>query len=281
MTHPLTADSPAPAHPAGFSSYVAEKLGWYVYLLRDPRDGQVFYVGKGTGNRVFAHEAVVRKDLGLNADGDLTADYEADEADVESSKNTRIRDIVQAGMHVEHLIARHGLSSDEHAYDVEAALIDVVSAVRPQPTLTNIMGGHHSDVRGLMSAVDAMAIYEAPAAPPIDVPAILFRIPLLWYPAMPPQELFLATRGWWRLGARREKARYAFAVSKGVIRAVYRIDTWRPRRQGDLNWEEDPPGKPKWGFEGEPADEMAHYLNCSLAHMYKKGEQGPFKYVNC
>ena len=31
----------------GFSPYVQERLAYYVYLLSDPRDGQIFYVGKG------------------------------------------------------------------------------------------------------------------------------------------------------------------------------------------------------------------------------------------
>ena len=34
---------------------VADKLGWYVCLLVDPRDGEPFYVGKGKGNRVMSH----------------------------------------------------------------------------------------------------------------------------------------------------------------------------------------------------------------------------------
>lgn len=32
----------------GFSSDVCSKIGFYVYRLIDPRNGQTFYVGKGT-----------------------------------------------------------------------------------------------------------------------------------------------------------------------------------------------------------------------------------------
>ena len=38
-----------------FKKGVAEELGFYVYRLIDPRNGQTFYVGKGRGDRVFAH----------------------------------------------------------------------------------------------------------------------------------------------------------------------------------------------------------------------------------
>ena len=38
-----------------FSDAVSQKLGNYVYRLIDPRNGEAFYVGKGKGNRVFAH----------------------------------------------------------------------------------------------------------------------------------------------------------------------------------------------------------------------------------
>ena len=33
------------------SATVAEKLQYYVYLLIDPRDGLIFYVGKGVRDR--------------------------------------------------------------------------------------------------------------------------------------------------------------------------------------------------------------------------------------
>lgn len=34
---------------------VAARLKYYVYALRDPRDGHVFYVGKGKGSRINVH----------------------------------------------------------------------------------------------------------------------------------------------------------------------------------------------------------------------------------
>ncbi len=32
-----------------------EKHLYYVYCLVDPRNNQTFYIGKGKGNRIFAH----------------------------------------------------------------------------------------------------------------------------------------------------------------------------------------------------------------------------------
>lgn len=67
-----------------FSPEVSRKLGWYVYRLIDPRNGETFYVGKGRGNRVFAH---VRASEGLEGD-DL------------DNKIERIRQIQLAGFEV-------------------------------------------------------------------------------------------------------------------------------------------------------------------------------------
>ena len=36
-----------------FSTEVATQIGFYVYRLIDPRNGQTFYVGKGKENRVL------------------------------------------------------------------------------------------------------------------------------------------------------------------------------------------------------------------------------------
>ncbi|AHI27618.1 hypothetical protein H845_3717 (plasmid) [Komagataeibacter xylinus E25] len=43
-----------------FSDDVSEQIGYYVYRLVDPRNGETFYVGKGKGNRVFQHAVGAR-----------------------------------------------------------------------------------------------------------------------------------------------------------------------------------------------------------------------------
>src|SRR3712207_1428079 len=55
----------APKEPTrlSFAPGVVEKIGSYVYLLIDPRHNSVFYLGKGTGDRCFAHLAEARKTL--------------------------------------------------------------------------------------------------------------------------------------------------------------------------------------------------------------------------
>jgi hypothetical protein len=44
-----------------FAPGVAERLGYYIYALRDPRVGEIFYVGKGKGDRAFQHARHAKK----------------------------------------------------------------------------------------------------------------------------------------------------------------------------------------------------------------------------
>lgn len=195
----------AVSHPSGvsdariFSPFVCERLRYYVYLLRDPRNGQVFYIGKGLGNRVFAHAAAA---LDTATSGD---------------KLNRIRDIRADGHAVQAELLRFGLTEKE-AFEVEATMIQWVGLV----DLTNIVSGHDVRARGRMSTDNAIALFDAPPIDlaDIDEPMILFKIPRLWHPSLSGEELYEAVHGWWKLSRRRERARYAAAVSAGVIRGV-------------------------------------------------------------
>ena len=73
--------------PKSISGPLADSLAYYVYLLIDPRDGKVFYVGKGKGSRCFDHSA---KDDGVE-------------------KASRIAAIEAAGLTPQIDIIRHGL----------------------------------------------------------------------------------------------------------------------------------------------------------------------------
>src|SRR5205823_1368277 len=83
--------------------YLAEKLKSYVYAYVDPRDGEIFYVGKGVGDRAFAHLA--------------------DRS--ESEKVARIAAIQAGGKTPRIEIISFGLD-DNTASRIEAALIDTL-----------------------------------------------------------------------------------------------------------------------------------------------------------
>lgn len=253
----MSTDPPANGRDE-FSPYVAERLQSYVYLLSDPRNGDVFYVGKGIGNRVFAHAR------------------DALDEQLQSNKLDRIRDIRGAGLQVGYELLRFGLTPRE-AFEVEAAAIQLLGLGE----LLNVVAGHHAELRGRMSTSDAISLIDAPPVGEITEPVLLIKIPKLWYPSIPESELLEATAGWWKIGPRRERAKHAFCVNRGVIREIYRIDSWRPRAEGDRDWEHDLGKAPRWGFEGVVAHELGHYRNRSVRHLYKQGEASPIKFVNC
>ena len=77
---------------------------YYVYTLIDPRDGSVFYIGKGAGNRIHAHEREAK-------------------AGRQSRKCERIRDIEAAGLQITKRKVKH-FADEQDAYDFEAEMID-------------------------------------------------------------------------------------------------------------------------------------------------------------
>lgn len=93
---------------------------FYVYTLIDPRCGGVFYVGKGTGRRMFAHEAEWRRGEAVNA-----------------GKFSRIDSIKLAGLEVGKKIVAAHLTEDE-AFQRER---DLIASLLPGGRLTNIASG--------------------------------------------------------------------------------------------------------------------------------------------
>ena len=257
-----------------FDALAAEKIKFYVYALRDPRNNEVFYVGMGQKNRWFDHIKDANKNIN---DPKL--------------KLQRIREIEASGHQVDPFIIRSGINKKAHAYDIEAAVIHAYRLIEragiPIPVdLTNIVDGHHPE-RGLASIPAMQSLLNAPQAPEIDAPVGLFKIGVLWYPDMTNEDVRRATLGWWpqsKVKNGKTAAKYAFGVSDGIIRGVYKIDLamWRERVEGDRDWEDDIGNKPRWGFpDCSHAPEMSHYLNTSVKHLFKKGDQNSVKFLNC
>jgi len=74
---------------------------FYVYQLIDPRDGEVFYIGKGSGNRMFQHE----RDFASGKIGN-------------AAKSRKINSIRLSGAHVEcKEVARFMNEDDAYAFE--------------------------------------------------------------------------------------------------------------------------------------------------------------------
>lgn len=104
------------------------RLGKYIYALRDPRDRKVFYVGQGTGNRIFDHfnEAVAVNRECVNLENI-------------SSKTLRILDIWKHEEDVEWLIIAYNLSPTDSIADfVEAAIYDALLESQNGDTLNDV-----------------------------------------------------------------------------------------------------------------------------------------------
>ncbi|MCB2411529.1 hypothetical protein LGT39_01530 [Demequina sp. TTPB684] len=219
---------------------VVNHLGFYVYALRDPRDGDVFYVGKGKGDRINAHVREAGKD-----------------PQSERAKLQKIHDIERAGHDVDLVLIRHGIPDEAAAFMVEQSVIDGFAASRH--ALTNLVRGHDSGTLGLASLPAVVARYVAPPCPPIDEPVIMVKIQRGWRPDMTEVEVFEQTRGHWRISEHvRRHAGYCLGVAYGVVRGAYRVDSWFPSQ---MPWDE---GKNRWGFEGGPAEELAYAVGTQV-----------------
>lgn len=232
-----------------FAPKVAHAMGVYVYRLIDPRTDEAFYVGKGVGNRVFDH---------VNCAEQLLVSQQPDGEDTASLKLGRIREIMDAGFEVSHVIHRHGLT-DEVAFEVEAALIDVY------PELTNLQSGRASGVRAAMSVEELEALYALPVLGDCsDLKLVLINVNAL-DGDRGRASVYDQVRFAWKINvARAGGADLVLAVRRGVVIGVYTA-VWKSATVE--NFPEFGLHLPeRWGFVGEPAS----------SHMWERlvGERG-------
>ncbi len=189
-----------------------DTLGCYVYRLIDPRNGKTFYIGRGRGNRVFAH---VNDELEFSNSVDDN-DFTEDEV---SAKIKTIRDIRHAGLNVIHIIHRYGMT-DKEAMEVEAALIDDYSI-----GITNIQSGYDAD-RGIIETQTLIHKLSADEfVEPDDLDYIILKTKISKIENS--GSLYEATRRAWQLNLNKVQAYpYVLSTINGVVEEVYEVDNW-------------------------------------------------------
>jgi hypothetical protein len=252
--------------PDSFPPEIHESLGYYVYRLIDPRNGQTFYVGKGRGDRIFSH---AKQQLSQN-----TTD-QPDDDDDESLKLQTIGEIRRAGLEVLHVIHRHGMD-EQTSFEVEAALIEAY------PVLTNMQGGHGNQERGCAHTDELITKYQLEEAP-LDDQFIAININRSIEERM---SIYTATNWCWKIAEwRAVKNTPVVAHTAGIIRGVFEVDYWcradDPSFQSRIGPNEDLEQISKrWGFHGHPAREelQAKYMKKRLPKA-KKGHASPLRFM--
>ena len=240
-----------------FSSEVISKLKHYVYLISDPINGEIFYVGKGKGNRVFSHF----KEIG------------------DSEKTNKIKEITLKGLEPKIEILVHGVEDEIIIKKIEAAIIDLID----KTNLTNIIRGYESSDFGRMDLNQINAKYSSKKAS-IDENVVLIKLSQTFRYNMSPQDLYDSTRGIWVVSEhRRKNTQFAFAIYDGVIQETYKIQSWFPAgstyasgRTDIENWKKIP----RYEFVGNISQEMRKkYLHKSVDHYWKAKAQNPIRYT--
>lgn len=245
-----------------FDQRTIEILNYYVYMLIDPRNNKPFYIGKGTGNRVFNHLACA-----------------LDDQDITNIKYEIIREIISENKQVAHVIVRHGLSEKE-ALLIESTLIDTYSYCGYG--LTNMVNGHHAADRGLMTTDEIIRLHNAEPLDSIDADCIIIKINKRYQRGLGEKEVYKATKEAWTIRKDKlSKIKYVLSEFRGLIIQVYEVKEWYPQERGYLPTSKKY-GKKRigYGFNGVIANDdiKQKYINRSITHKKKKGQAFPITY---
>jgi hypothetical protein len=191
------------------------KLGTYVYILRDPRDRKVFYVGQGTGDRLFSHfndaDSAINNGLTLK--------------DIDS-KTIRIIDIWKNDEDVEWVIIAHDLSNSNTSKKVsdiaEAVVFDALYESQNGATLNINTPPNSSSL-----SPDQLLAMSAPFVNPrVSIPAVfIFPIQNALVKGATPYD---ATRYAWNVTLPYKSMKPAFAVGleNSISVGSFEIDSW-------------------------------------------------------
>ena len=202
-----------------FKTSVIEALQYYVYCLVDPRTNRIFYIGKGSGNRIFNHANDALND------------------NLSSLKLNIIREIRSSGQKVSYYIIRHGLNKDE-ALLVESVLIDMLTYEKfnTESILANIQSGHHQWDKGIKTVDEINIIYDCAEIEPSPNDRFVGININKTYNNGERENIYEATRKYWKMnGERAKSATYVLSLYRGIVRAVFKPTRWYKSQEYEVN----------------------------------------------
>ena len=236
---------------------IQKKLMWYVYLLSDPNTNEIFYVGKGKGNRVFDHFKNLKKD---------------------DPKSKKIKEILSQEKEpkIEFLI--HGIENENTIKRIESSIIDLID----KKNLTNKIGGYESSDFGRMDLNQIIGKYSSKK---VDVKekVLLIKLSKSFRYNMSEVELYDYTRGIWIISEKKRKEiEYVFCVYDGIVQETYNVIDWFPGgstysvRYDKEEWKIHE----RWEFVGNISHEMRKkYRHKSVSHYFPSGSRNPVRYT--
>ena len=237
------------------STDILKEMKFYVYLLSDPTNNEIFYVGKGKDNRAFSHF----KDKGKN------------------SKVEKIKEIRSKGREPKIEFLVHGVEDETTIKKIEAAIIDLIGKNK----LTNKVGGYESSYFGRMDVDQIRSKYTSDIAN-ITENVLLLKLSDTFSYNMDPMDLYDNTRGIWYLGPKRDRVDYAFAVYDGIVQETYNVLQWFEAGTTYTNRVDKDAWKKmeRWEFIGSISEEMRKkYRYKSVAHYYPPKAQNAVRYT--
>lgn len=244
----------------GFDPLQSERLGNYVYALKDPRDNKIFYVGQGVSNRVFSHFG--EAEALLQGTG------------VYSSKRARIIDVWSDGESVEWFILAHNLPAESLDH-VESSVLNALEISQNGHCL-NIVSGPNSS---FLSAGDVKALGAKAVDSTLRINR-LFIFPIHNALSTSADSVYQATRASWKVNSKYYSLEsYAVGVKNGISIGGFKINSWEP--SGDRS-----------AFVGSSSVELENYnwkniINGSLGY-WQRGNylvvelngKGQFKFLH-
>lgn len=238
-------------------------LGNYVYMLMSSEDNRPFYIGKGKGNRVFDH---IEEAINSNKTTD---------------KCDMIREIINSGATVKHVILWHGLETEKEALLLESVLIDTLNYLGHN--LTNAVVGHHANEKGVMTTDEIKRMYDALPLDTMGADCVIININGRYNRSMGSDAIYEATKEIWRMNPKRngKMIKYVLSEYRGLIIDVFEVDEWYKKERQYTSGKKKGQKYNGWGFNGHKASQDIRelYINKSIAHKKKQGQANPITYT--